>query len=237
MNNSSVELPSVDRQPRVRRSTYIANHLREMIFSGALKPGDRLPTEEQLCKHFGVSRTTLRESVQMLRVSGLLDVTPGRGSFIRLPDPAILMKDLAVIGQYNSVNDEDIQGVCTLLKMEMVNRACDAFYDDKKKLQTLVVSRGGSAEEVEEAERMWNMAIASLAGNELAVTMLDALMSMCRGRRLERFRDPDEIMRTMGVQIRLNSAIMDGDKTMASRVMASYLGETFNPPKSMQIAS
>ena len=226
MMNESVELPNVDRQPRVRRSTYIANHLRDMIFAGTLKPGDRLPTEEQLCKHFGVSRTTLRESVQMLRVSGLLDVTPGRGSFVRLPDPSILMKDLALLGQYSSMREDDVKQLRSLIQVDMVSYACDASADDKKKLHSYIVSRQSSVEEIEEVERKWTIVIATIAGNTLSATMLEALMSMQRGERMAKFQDADEVMRTMGVQIRLNSAIMEGNKTMATRVMASYLGAT-----------
>ncbi|MFT7434201.1 MAG: GntR family transcriptional repressor for pyruvate dehydrogenase complex [Alphaproteobacteria bacterium] len=222
--NQSVSLPSVDSQPRVRRSTYIANHLRNMIFTGALKPGDRLPTEEQLCKHFGVSRTTLRESVQMLRVSGLLDVTPGRGSFIRLPNPSVLMKDLALLGQYGTMNTGDVDSLRVLLQVEMVRLACDASAEDKKILQGHIISRQGNAEEIEETERSWHLAIAKIAGNDLSATMLEALLSMQRTERLTNFEDADEIMRTMGVQIRLNSAIQEGDKNMATRVVASYLG-------------
>jgi GntR family transcriptional repressor for pyruvate dehydrogenase complex len=222
--NQSVSLPSVDSQPRVRRSTYIANHLRNMIFTGALKPGDRLPTEEQLCKHFGVSRTTLRESVQMLRVSGLLDVTPGRGSFIRLPNPSVLMKDLALLGQYGTMNTGDVDSLRVLLQVEMVRLACDASAEDKKILQGHIISRQGNAEEIEETERSWHLAIAKIAGNDLSATMLEALLSMQRTERLTNFEDADEIMRTMGVQIRLNSAIQEGDKSMATRVVASYLG-------------
>ncbi|MAF31368.1 MAG: GntR family transcriptional regulator [Pseudomonadota bacterium] len=222
--NQSVDLPMVDSQPRVRRSTYIANHLRNMIFTGALKPGDRLPTEEQLCKHFGVSRTTLRESVQMLRVSGLLDVTPGRGSFIRLPDPGVLMKDLALLGQYSTMDKEDVAALRVLLEVEMVRLACEASAEKKKILQSYVISRQGNAEEIEETERQWHMAIAEVAGNSLSKTMLEALLSMQKVDRLKRFEDADEIMRTMGVQIRLNSAINEGDKNMAVRVISSYLG-------------
>lgn len=225
MNNSSVELPSIECQPRVRRSTYIANHLREMIFSGALKPGDRLPTEEQLCKHFGVSRTTLRESVQMLRVSGLLEVTPGRGSFIRLPDPTVLMKDLAVIGQYSGMRVEEVNNVRSLLQVEMVKRACEAGVDQKKVLNGKVINRQGSPEEIEEMERDWNMSIARLAGNVLSCTILEALMSMMQGVRLKRFENSDEIMRVMGIQIRLNSAIMEGDSIAAARIMSGYLSD------------
>ena len=222
--NQSVELPNVDRQPRVRRSTYIANHLRDMIFAGTLKPGDRLPTEEQLCKHFGVSRTTLRESVQMLRVSGLLDVTPGRGSFIRLPDPSVLMKDLALLGQYSSLKSDDVNQLRSLLQIDMARLACEASSDEKKKLHSYIISRQSSPESIEETERNWHMMLAHLAGNTLSATMLEALMSMQRGARLARFQDADEVMRTMGVQIRLNSAIMEGNPTTAMRVMGSYLG-------------
>lgn len=74
---NTVELPTVQRPEKVRRSTAVADCLREMITSGQLKPGDKLPTEEKLCQHFGVSRTTLREAVQSLRSAGILEVTPG----------------------------------------------------------------------------------------------------------------------------------------------------------------
>lgn len=65
--HQAVNLPIVEARPRTRRSTVIADHLKSMIASGHLTPGDRLPTEEKLCTHFGVSRTTLRESIQILR--------------------------------------------------------------------------------------------------------------------------------------------------------------------------
>jgi len=236
MTNNSVELPSVEKQPRERRSTHIANHLKEMIFSGKLKAGDRLPTEEQLCKHFGVSRTTLRESVQMLRVFGLLDVTPGCGSFIRLPDPAALMKDLALLGYYSSMNENDIVQVRELLQVEMVKNACDSSNGDKKILHSKVINRQGTPEEIEAMEKDWNISIANLAGNKLAAIMLESIFSMLRNQRVKMFSDPDEIMRSMGVQIRINSAIMEGDKTMAMRIMASYLGNTVSSTNNINAA-
>ena len=226
MIENSIDLPCIDKQPRVRRSTYIADHLREMIFTGTLKPGDRLPTEEQLCRHFGVSRTTLRESVQMLRVSGLLDVTPGRGSFIKLPDPSLLMKDLALIGHYDQNSYEYANSTCLLLQTEMVSRACDASVVAKKVLHNKVINRQNTAEEIEKSEKEWHLAIAGLSNNSIATTIVSAMISMCLSKRLKRFENPDEVMRTMGVQIRVNSAIMDGDKETAMRIMSSYLGES-----------
>jgi len=224
----SVDLPVIDRQPKVRRSTYIANHLREMIFSGTLKPGDRLPTEEQLCDHFGVSRTTLRESVQMLRVSGLLEVTPGRGSFIRLPDLSVLMKDLSLLGQYNSMNTSDVSSLRVLLESDMAKYACEAPLNERKEVNSFVISRQGTPAEIEDMERQWHLSIARLAGNSLSTTMLEVLLSMEKSERMKKFSNADSTLSVMSMQIRINSAIIEGDQETAMRVMTSYLSNNKN---------
>jgi DNA-binding GntR family transcriptional regulator len=61
----------------------IAADLREAIRSGDLKPGDRLPTEQELGERYGVSRNTVRLAVGMLINEGAITSTPGRGTFVR----------------------------------------------------------------------------------------------------------------------------------------------------------
>ena len=53
------------------------------ITEGSLKPGDKLPTERELAKMFGVGRSTVREAVSALAVIGYLEVVQGRGTFLR----------------------------------------------------------------------------------------------------------------------------------------------------------
>jgi GntR family transcriptional regulator, transcriptional repressor for pyruvate dehydrogenase complex len=77
------------------RSDSVAAQLKEMILSGELKPGDRLPPEADLCRHFGVSRITIREATQVLKGLGLLEATPGRGTFVAHRDPGAVLRDLA----------------------------------------------------------------------------------------------------------------------------------------------
>lgn len=72
---------SADVRPITRPSLHdaVVGHIREMIFSGELAPGDRVP-EKQLCQRLDVSRTPLREALKVLASEGLLTLLPNRGA-------------------------------------------------------------------------------------------------------------------------------------------------------------
>ncbi|MEM3112270.1 MAG: GntR family transcriptional regulator [Candidatus Anstonellales archaeon] len=61
----------------------IENIIKEKINSGEYQPGDLLPTEEQLCNSFGVSRITVRKALSSLERDGLIHRKRGYGSIIR----------------------------------------------------------------------------------------------------------------------------------------------------------
>lgn len=52
------------------------------IEKGAIRPGERLPTEAELGEKFGLSRITVRQALALLTSEGLIERFPGRGSFV-----------------------------------------------------------------------------------------------------------------------------------------------------------
>jgi GntR family transcriptional regulator len=79
------------------RYEQIADHLRGLVAQGG--PGDRLPSEAELCAKFGVSRMTARQAVQVVANDGLIERKRGAGTFIRSrPVPRDLGSPLSFSG-------------------------------------------------------------------------------------------------------------------------------------------
>ena len=66
----------------IRLADRVAAILSEEIESGRIAEGDKLPTEVELVKQLGVSRTVIREAVSRLRNAGLVEPRQGRGVFV-----------------------------------------------------------------------------------------------------------------------------------------------------------
>ena len=60
----------------------LSEAIRERIRSGELSPGDRLPSERELCNELGLSRGTVRQSLSTLIAEGLVYTRRGKGNFV-----------------------------------------------------------------------------------------------------------------------------------------------------------
>jgi GntR family transcriptional regulator, transcriptional repressor for pyruvate dehydrogenase complex len=67
---------------RKRLSEQLAGQLRKYIIDHGLKPGDPLPTENEMVEQFGVSHTVVREATKALDFLGIIAVAPRRGMVV-----------------------------------------------------------------------------------------------------------------------------------------------------------
>jgi GntR family transcriptional regulator len=86
------------------------------VAAGALPPGSRLPNEEQLVKQYGVSRTTVRQTIQNLVRRGLIEVRRGKGTFVlepkirqELTELSGFVEDMQALGRHASARLLDKQ--------------------------------------------------------------------------------------------------------------------------------
>lgn len=79
-----VEPHEIDKRSPNRR---IADHLRALIQSGELGPGDQVPSERELASTFSTARNTARDAIAILQAEGLVVARHGKGVFVRQQRP------------------------------------------------------------------------------------------------------------------------------------------------------
>ena len=123
-----------------RVSQVIVDQVRLLLRQGRLNPGDRLPSERELCERFGVSRVTVREALRVLEAGGLVDIRVGArgGAFVTSPDPTKLgegLADLMVLSELTAANVTEARTVVEIGIVPLVVER--ATLDDLDDLEAL----------------------------------------------------------------------------------------------------
>ena len=75
-------LPGIDRSSPIPFYFQLAEMMEQEILHERWRSGERLPSEAEICTHFGLSRTTVRQALDRLEQGGLISREKGRGSFV-----------------------------------------------------------------------------------------------------------------------------------------------------------
>ena len=80
------------RAARVSVTSEAIEQVKEMILSGELQPGAKLPRESELAERLGVSRSSLREAVRALSALNVIEVRQGDGTYVTSLTPEVLLE-------------------------------------------------------------------------------------------------------------------------------------------------
>ena len=84
----------ISKTPPLPKYYQLAQILSEKISSGELKPDEQLPTEEELCQTYQMSRGTVREAIRLLVDEGLIWRGRGQGTFVKAPSQSTALFSL-----------------------------------------------------------------------------------------------------------------------------------------------
>lgn len=73
------------------------NYFSEQILAGNLKLNDKLPTEREIAEKHGISRNSVRETMHMLEIMGLIECVQGSGNYIRCDPMAYMLRSANMI--------------------------------------------------------------------------------------------------------------------------------------------
>lgn len=82
-SNSNNRTEAIDRNSYEPAYSQLANIIRRQVSAGLFRPGDRLPSESQLCESYQVSPMTVRRAINLLVEAGVVSTAQGRGTFVK----------------------------------------------------------------------------------------------------------------------------------------------------------
>jgi DNA-binding FadR family transcriptional regulator len=127
-NNLSAALKPIKREPI---SVTILNMITDEILSGNLKPGDKLPTENELAESLGVGRNSVREAIKMLSSFGVIEVKMGAGTFIAESMPGAILDPLMLSLAFEQGTSKELVDLRLMIEIGAAELAIDAASDEE----------------------------------------------------------------------------------------------------------
>ena len=220
-------------EPIQRRKIYqeVADRLLHRIESGELGPGDQLPSERDLMDTYGVGRPAVREALQQLARSGIIEITHGERARVTVPTADLLIEQIAGGAQHLLRMQPDMlehlkearvfleSGLCRIAALkagpEGVARLRQRLDDHRAVLDHL--------EEFLYRDMLFHREIALLAGNPIFPAIVEALFNWAGEYYQSIVRAPGSEALTLAEHTRIFEAIAAGDGDAAAQAMSDHL--------------
>ena len=206
----------------------IAQQVEQRLLTGDLKVGDRLPPERELAEQFGVSRTAVREAVKALRQKGLVEVQPGRGTFITNGTSRAVRHSLDLLmkigGAHGSANLVEVREI---IEPEIAAlAAARATEEHVAAMREAVATMDTALQDPDafiEADLDFHLALAEATQNALIPTLIDSIVDLLREQRARIFRVDGGPQRGQYHHKRILDTIVRRDPEAAREAMRAHL--------------
>lgn len=166
---------------RKRRNT-TAEKIKQLILVSGLRSGDPIPTEPELCRELGVSRTSVREAMRTLTTLDIVEVQHGSGSRVGRMSLAPLVETLVFRGVLAPGDDltalREVVELRSSLDLGLTDKLIDAHKgQDNQSLAKLVDQMKVKAQKGQtflSEDRQYHAELLALISNKLAGQMVTA---------------------------------------------------------------
>ncbi|MHC1744224.1 MAG: FadR/GntR family transcriptional regulator [Syntrophobacteraceae bacterium] len=214
-----------------RISDQVFDQLKDLIFRGHLKPGEKLMTERDLAQSMGISRPTVREAINKLVAMGLLEHRQGQGTYVASPADSSDKNPLAVVMEGHDATLVELLEVRLGLECNAVSFAARrATEEDVQELESCLnqmesdISGGrlGSSADV-----AFHMAIAFATQNKVQIHIMRSFYNLLFygiKENLERlYSDPGNLGKVIAQHAAIVDAIRRHDPDGAHEAMKQHI--------------
>lgn len=180
-----------------RLTDQVAAQLQQFVVTQNLQPGEKIPSERELCVLLGVSRTVVREAIRSLVVKGLLAVRQGGGTVVRAPDMTLVTELMTMMLRTGSSDEafSQLHEVRRLLEVEIAGLAAERHDgEDLERMEEqirLMAAYEKDQERWSAADVAFHTAIATATHNPLYRMLLGSIAELLLEVRRQASRLPE----------------------------------------------
>ena len=220
----------------LRTQVYAA--LKDKIMQGLWNEGDKLPSEQEFCKMFGVSKVTIRAALQQLEILGLVETKHGEGSFVKrfsvsrnmdTLHPLMQIKrnhDLFTVMEYRKIIEKGTIGLA-------VEKISDEDFNALEETYAIMTDKNSSIEEFIRADFAFHHQLALISQNSMIIKVHELLHEIL-------FTSMKEIVHLAGkngpiFHRKLIDALKTGNKNECETIMEAHIEKNIDVIKKNMI--
>jgi GntR family galactonate operon transcriptional repressor len=232
---TTTRLPAAQPLKRNLREQLV-EHIGGDIVRGKLLPGEPLPNEEELLSRYDVSRTVLREALNVLSGKGLLDAKPRRGTIVR-PRADWSQLDPAILGWHDNPANPASDNLDHLMELRRIiepsaaelaaRRGTTEDHATITKAYEAMVTAGSDIPAFVAADALFHVACLMAARNEFLLPVTHAIRaSLVASMRITNRDSEQNRMVTLPLHKAIRDAILSRDTARAREAMQTHLDDT-----------
>lgn len=195
------------------RAVKIAEDIERRIIAGEIAEGERLD-EGRIAARFAVSRTPVREALQMLVAGGMVEHLPRRGVFVREADVADLLDMFETMAEW-----EAVAGRLAALRMDMA----EIERLDEANARCAAAVEAGDTDRYYEENAVFHALIYAGTGNVFLERELRRLHDRLRPYRRAQLRQRGRMAQSLAEHRRITAHLRDGDAAGAAVALRDHV--------------
>lgn len=207
----------------------IADQIRELIYSGVFKPGDKLPSERELSNQFKVGRMAVREALRILEHSGFIYIKQGSlgGAFIKNADTTVISRSISDMIKLRNIPLNSLTETRLGIEMVVLEFAIQRINNDD--LYLLDQNIRETEQQILKGSRAteWNinfhLLLAKASKNPLFEKIIESIMNVTKSFLLSVKPDIHHINRVMNYHKEIYEAIKEKNLPLAKEIMEEHL--------------
>jgi GntR family transcriptional repressor for pyruvate dehydrogenase complex len=224
----SPAMPDPSLQPIRRSPLYeeVVERVRAFIDVQQLKPGDKLLSERELAQRLGVSRTSVRQALTALKVSGLVEIRHGDGVYlVRSPEDVVPTLAQGLLDSHAKLPAvmEVREALETQTARLAARRRTETDLNEMRQALTDMSALVDAGEDAADADRRFHNAIAAASHNEFLVSLMDQLADHIDQTRRASLSRPGRPPRSLLAHDAILHAIEAQDEDAAAQAMRDHL--------------